>query len=104
MKVCFFVLNCLFFTLDRPSPPQNVVVSDVKAESCYLTWDAPVDNGGSDLTNYIVEKRDASKKKSDWEQLTCCIMERRYGVRVLRTCCVLNCCLTGAIKSVIIKQ
>lgn len=59
------------------------MVSDIKAESCYLTWDAPEDNGGSELTNYIIEKRDASKKKSDWEQLTCCVIDRRYGVRDL---------------------
>lgn len=77
-------MGCLNYSnsvsLDRPLPPRNIVVSDIKAESCYLTWDAPEDNGGSDLTNYIIEKRDASKKKSDWEQLTCCIMDRRYGV------------------------
>lgn len=66
--------------LDRPLPPRNVVVSDIKADSCYLTWDAPEDNGGSDITNYIVEHRDASKKKSDFEVLTTNIIDRRYGV------------------------
>ncbi|NXG11373.1 TITIN protein, partial [Sakesphorus luctuosus] len=50
---------------DRPSPPRNLAVSDIKAESCYLTWDAPLDNGGSEITHYIIEKRDASKKKSE---------------------------------------
>ena len=74
------------FNPDRPTPPRNIVISDIKAESCYLTWDAPEDNGGSDLTNYIIEKRDASKKKSDWEQLTCCVIDRRYGVSVMVYC------------------
>ncbi|NXI20311.1 TITIN protein, partial [Irena cyanogastra] len=50
---------------DRPSPPRNLAVSDIKAESCYLTWDAPLDNGGSEITHYVIEKRDASKKKSE---------------------------------------
>lgn len=56
------------------------MVSDIRAESCYLTWDAPEDNGGSELTNYIIEKRDASKKKSDWEPVTNCVVDRRYEV------------------------
>lgn len=64
-------------------PPRNIVVSDIKAESCYLTWDAPEDNGGSELLNYIIEKRDASKKKTDWEQITCCVIDRRYGVNFI---------------------
>lgn len=57
------------------------MVSDIKADSCYLTWDAPEDNGGSEITNYIVERRDASKKKSDFDVLTINLIDRRYGVR-----------------------
>lgn len=68
------------FHTDRPSPPRNLAVSDIKAESCYLTWDAPLDNGGSEITHYIVEKRDASKKKSDWEEVSKGVVERRFGV------------------------
>lgn len=65
---------------DRPLPPRNIVVSDIKADSCYLTWDAPEDNGGSEISNYIVERRDASKKKSDFDVLTINLIDRRYGV------------------------
>ncbi|KAG2470302.1 TITIN protein, partial [Polypterus senegalus] len=71
--------------LDRPSPPRNLVVSEIKAESCYLTFDAPVDNGGSEITNYIIDKRDASVKKSEWEEISNCIIERRLGVWKLNT-------------------
>lgn len=56
------------------------MVSDIKADSCYLTWDAPEDNGGSDISNYIVECRDASKKKSDFDVLTINLIDRRYQV------------------------
>lgn len=73
----------MLISTDRPLPPRNIVVSDIKAESCYFTWDAPEDNGGSELLNYIIEKRDATKKKSDWEQLTCCVIDRRYGVNIV---------------------
>lgn len=73
-------LGSLTVSSDRPLPPRNVVVSDIKAESCYLTWDAPEDNGGSEITNYIIERRDASKKKSDFEVQTTNLIDRRYGV------------------------
>lgn len=52
------VLTVFALLSDRPTPPRNVTVTSVKAECCYLSWDAPVDNGGSDLTNYIVEKKE----------------------------------------------
>lgn len=68
------------FHTDRPSPPRNLAVSDIKAQSCYLTWDAPLDNGGSEITHYIIEKRDASKKKSEWEEVSKGAVERRFGV------------------------
>ena len=67
---------------DKPSPPRNLVVSNTTADSCNLTWDAPEDDGGSELTNYIVEKRDASKKKEDWEVVTDSIILRRFKVPV----------------------
>lgn len=67
------------------------MVSDIKADSCYLTWDAPEDNGGSEITNYIVERRDASKKKSDFEVLTINLIDRRYGVSRDRRAGKLNC-------------
>lgn len=73
-------LGSLIVLSDRPLPPRNMVVSDIKADSCYLTWDAPEDNGGSEITNYIVERRDASKKKSDFEVQTTNLIDRRYGV------------------------
>lgn len=70
---------CCFHT-DRPSPPRNLAVSDIKADSCYLTWDAPLDNGGSEITHYIIEKRDAGRKKSEWEEVSKSAVERRFGV------------------------
>lgn len=69
-----------FSSADRPAPPRDIVISDIKSESCYLTWSAPDDNGGSDIVNYIIERRDASKKKTEWEQLTSCVVDRRFGV------------------------
>lgn len=36
-----------------------IEVSSVSAESCVLTWAEPEDDGGTDITNYIVEKRES---------------------------------------------
>lgn len=67
-------------------------MSNIRAESCYLSWDAPLDNGGSELTNYIIEKREVvaeapeleegqeAPPEPQWEEVTNCIIERKYGV------------------------
>lgn len=80
-------------TPDRPLPPRNVTVSNIKAESCYLHWDAPLDNGGSELTNYVVEKMEVMKDEPElgegqeappepqWVEVTNTIIDRKYGVR-----------------------
>lgn len=44
---------------DKPSPPQGPLdISDITPETCTLSWKAPFDDGGSPVTNYIVEKLD----------------------------------------------
>jgi titin len=35
---------------------------EVTPESCVLNWDTPEDNGGCDIRNYIVERRDANRQ------------------------------------------
>ena len=67
-------------------------MSNIKAESCYLHWDAPLDDGGSELTNYVVEKKEVVKEEPEleegeeappepqWVEVTSSIIERRYGV------------------------
>lgn len=41
---------------DVPDPPRGVKVSDVSRDSVNLTWTEPASDGGSKITNYIVEK------------------------------------------------
>jgi hypothetical protein len=44
---------------DKPLPPQGPLdVSDITPETCSLSWKPPIDDGGSPITNYIVEKLD----------------------------------------------
>lgn len=44
----------------RPSPPTGPIeISSITSESCILNWEPPEDDGGTDITNYIVEKRES---------------------------------------------
>lgn len=43
---------------DRPDPPRFPLVESIGVDSLQLSWKAPVWDGGSDITNYLVEKRE----------------------------------------------
>lgn len=84
----------MLFSSDRPTPPRRLTVTNIRGESCYLNWDAPLDNGGSELTNYIIEKKEVvteapeveegqeAPPEPQWEEVTNSIIERKYGVRL----------------------
>lgn len=46
--------------IGRPSPPAGPIeISSITSESCVVNWQPPEDDGGTDITNYIVEKRES---------------------------------------------
>lgn len=53
----------LWFLLDKPSPPRDLLVSEVTSESAYLTWKAPEDSGGAVISHYVVEKKDVAAEQ-----------------------------------------
>lgn len=58
MRVCVF--------LDKPCMPEGpLIVEALLKSSVVISWKAPKDDGGSMITNYIVEKREA-KEGEQW--------------------------------------
>lgn len=43
---------------DRPDPPRFPLIENIGTDSLSLSWKAPVWDGGSSITNYMVEKRE----------------------------------------------
>lgn len=50
----------MFVFVDKPGAVQNFRVSDVRCDSAQLSWKDPEDNGGTRITNFVVEKKDAA--------------------------------------------
>uniref|UniRef100_A0A673GNE5 Titin n=1 Tax=Sinocyclocheilus rhinocerous TaxID=307959 RepID=A0A673GNE5_9TELE len=48
--------------LDTPSASLNFKVKEITKESVTLTWEPPILDGGAKIKNYIVEKRESTRK------------------------------------------
>lgn len=53
---------------DKPGPPASVKISKVFADRVKLRWEPPLADGGSEITNYIIEKRETSR--ANWALVT----------------------------------
>ncbi|VDK68030.1 unnamed protein product, partial [Onchocerca ochengi] len=47
---------------DVPGAPENAHITDIDSSSARVRWNAPSDDGGSAITAYILEKKEASKR------------------------------------------
>ncbi|XP_041444604.1 myosin-binding protein C, slow-type isoform X4 [Xenopus laevis] len=50
--------------VDRPGPPQEVLIDEVWGENVALEWKPPLDNGNATITGYTIQKAD--KKTMEW--------------------------------------
>lgn len=48
--------------LDIPGACQNLKVAYVTKDACMVSWENPEDNGGTEITNYIIECRQPSQR------------------------------------------
>lgn len=60
--------------LDIPGPVRNLNVEDITASKCTIMWDTPAEDGGSDITNYLVEKRETTRVS--WSQVASDVQNR----------------------------
>ena len=44
---------------DKPGSPEDLRVTGTTENSVSLSWEPPRENGGSEVTGYVLEKRDA---------------------------------------------
>lgn len=67
--------------LDRPSHCQNLSLTYVTKDSCMINWETPMDNGGSEITNYIVECREPSI--STWSMISSNCTNRKIKAKLM---------------------
>ena len=60
-KCPLFHLLFLLFPSDEPDAPRNLHVTEYWTDFISLAWEAPENDGGSPITGYIIEKRDAMR-------------------------------------------
>lgn len=65
---------------DTPGPPVNFKFEEVRKNSVICRWDPPLDDGGSEILNYTLEKKDNSKLEIGWSTVTSTLRGCRYLV------------------------
>lgn len=57
-----FVLNYQFLFTGAPSAPRNFTPIDVTSRCVKLQWSPPENNGGSEVTGYILERKESTEE------------------------------------------
>lgn len=65
---------------DTPAACRNLILKDVTRGKVTLCWESPLLDGGAEITNFVVEKRDSSKRTyacvtNKCKETTCVIEE-----------------------------
>lgn len=87
---------CVFFSPDTPGVCEgSIVISNVTQESCTLSWKPPVEDGGDEVSHYIVERRDTNRLNwvivhAECKDLTCNITRLFKNTEYLFRVCGVN--------------
>nr|XP_029716085.1 twitchin isoform X7 [Aedes albopictus] len=76
------IATCNVKVLDKPSKPENIGVESYGGEHLTLCWNAPLDDGGSQVTNYVVERKE--KNSSNWTKVSSYCTTTYLKIRNLR--------------------
>lgn len=74
IETCF--LTVVLSSPDKPGPPAAFDISEVTNESCAMAWNPPRDDGGSPITNYIIESRQMDKE--EWVKLSATVKHTTF--------------------------
>lgn len=66
-NVYLIILNNIFIDADKPGAPRNLKVTGVTQNSVSLKWNEPDSDGGSELTNYVLEDREGVRRA--WQRV-----------------------------------
>ncbi|KAF3843842.1 hypothetical protein F7725_002691 [Dissostichus mawsoni] len=77
----YSIITRMSHPLSPPSAPQWLEVASITKVSAGLKWQAPSSDGGSPITNYVVEKRDVRRKA--WQAVDTTVKELKYTVTPL---------------------
>lgn len=55
----------MYVVIGTPGPPTRIGVKKVRRDSVEIEWEPPSIDGGSDVTSYIIEKRE-NREKAHW--------------------------------------
>lgn len=69
--------------LDRPGKPENLRADEFAGDALTLYWSPPKDNGGSDVSNYIVERREC--RTQNWTKAGSFVTNTFVRIRNLAT-------------------
>jgi titin len=58
----------VFLSLDKPSKPLDLKPKEVTETAVTLTWSPPEDDGGAEITGYVLERREVNKRT--WTKVT----------------------------------
>lgn len=77
----FGFYSCFFS--DTPGPPVNFKFEEVRKDSILCKWEPPLDDGGSEVLNYVLERKDNSKVELGWVTVTSTLRGCKYPVTKL---------------------
>ena len=71
--------TCKILVVDRPGPPGKPVDAyDITPETCSLSWRPPADDGGSTVTNYVIDRYDVAA--GYWNKICSFVRGLHYDV------------------------
>ena len=61
-SLCALLYNAHLYA-DPPGPPENPLVSAIFKDNCTLSWQPPKEDGGAEVSGYVIERRLAASSR-----------------------------------------